>query len=308
MSSNLSVQGKIAIVTGAGSGINLAFAKLLLQNGCSVAIGDLALRPEAEDLISKFPHKEGGSGPSAIFHPTDVTSWPALSSLFEKALSSFGRVDIIVPGAGVFEPHFSAFWNPPKTATNPESTSLDSAEGAPGSYKSLDINLTHPIRLSQLGIGYWTKNKLPGTLVCVSSIAGHAAGIGAPLYQTSKHGIHGFVRSMGALKDAVGIRVSAVAPGTVNTPIWTEADDKKHLVKDGRGLEIQPETVAEAMLDLCENPEYGDGTILEVLNDHKRVVPLYHADPPPPKAFDIPAFATITMEVIERLKTTGLDV
>ncbi|RWA03329.1 hypothetical protein EKO27_g11779 [Xylaria grammica] len=308
MSSSLSVHGKFAIVTGAGSGINLAFAKLLLQRGCSVAIGDLALRPEAEELLSKYPHTEGGPGPSAIFHPTDVTSWPALSSLFEKGLSSFGRIDIIVPGAGVFEPHFSAFWNPPKTATNPDSTSTDSAYGTPGSYKSLEINLTHPIRLSQLGIGYWTKNKLPGTLVHLSSIAGHAAGIPAPLYFTSKHGLHGFVRSLGMLRDTVGIRISAVAPGTVNTPIWTEAVDKKHLVQDGRGLEIEPETVAEAMLELCENPEYGDGTILEVMNDHKRVVPLYHADPPLPKAADMPALVTITVELVERLKTKGLDV
>lgn len=62
------------------------------------------------------------------------------------------------------------------------------------------------------------------------------------------------------------------------------------------------------MLELCENPEYGDGTILEVVNDGKRVVPLYNADPPPQSAFENPAFATITMELLERLKTKGIDV
>ncbi|KAI1738241.1 short chain dehydrogenase [Xylaria scruposa] len=304
--SSLSVEGKFAIVTGGGSGINLAFSKLLLQRGCSVMIGDLALRPEAKELISQYPHKEGGSGPSALFHQTDVTSWPQLSSLFEKSLSSFGRVDIIVPGAGVFEPHFSAFWNPPKTATNPDSPSIDPADGEPGSYKSIEINLTHPIRLSQLGIGYWTKNKLPGTLVHTSSIAGHATGLGVPLYFASKHGLHGFVRSLGALRDAVGIRVSAVAPATVQTPLWTDAPDKKHLVEN-RDFELLPEAVAEAMLELCENPEYGNGTILEVTNGQTRVVPLFNADPPPPRA-RMPAIVSITTDLLERLKTDGLNV
>jgi NAD(P)-dependent dehydrogenase (short-subunit alcohol dehydrogenase family) len=54
-----------------------------------------------------------------------------------------------------------------------------------------------------------------GCLVHVSSIAGHAAGIGTPLYFASKHGLHGFVRSLGGLRDELGIRVSAVAPGSV---------------------------------------------------------------------------------------------
>lgn len=169
-------------------GINFAFTKLLLQRGCSVLIGDLALRPEAEELLSQYPYKKEGSGASVLFHRTDVTSWAQLSSLFEKCISSFGRVDIIVPGAGVFEPPFSAFWHPPKTATNPNTPSLDPADAERGSYKALDINLTHPIRLSQLGIGYWTKNKLPGTLVHLSSIAGHASSITHPFYFTSKAG------------------------------------------------------------------------------------------------------------------------
>ncbi|KAI1290642.1 short chain dehydrogenase [Xylaria venustula] len=306
--SSLSVQGKFAIVTGGGSGINLAFTKLLLQNGCSVVIGDLAIRPEAQALVSQYAYRKESSSPSVIFHRTDVTSWPALSSLFEKCLSSFGRVDIIVPGAGVYEPPFSTFWYPPQTATNPDTPSRDSADGVPGSYKSIEINLTHPIRLSQLGIGYWTKNKLPGTIVCVSSIAGHVAAIDSPLYYTTKHGLHGFVQSLGKLKETVGIRVSAIAPGTVNTPLWTEAPDKKHLVEGGRGLDVEPEEVAAAMLELCENPEYGNGTILEVMRDHKRVVPMFNADPPPPKIADMPGIAIITEKLLERLKTTGLDV
>ncbi|KAH8160617.1 hypothetical protein CIB48_g7633 [Xylaria polymorpha] len=278
--SPLSVEGKFAIVTGGGSGINLAFSKLLLQHGCSVVIVDLALRPEAKELASQYSHKKGGTGLSAIFLQTDISSCPGPVSSSPISRPSGTRP------------------RRPQTRTAP---SIDSANGEPGSYKCLEINLTRPIRLSQLGIGYWTKNKLPGTLVHVSSIAGHVAGVAAPLYFASKHGC--------MLRDTAGIRVSAVAPGTVKTPLWTEAPDKKHLVENDGDLEILPETVAEAMSELCENPEYGNGMILEVMNDHRRVVSLFNADPPPPKAADMPAFVTITTELLERrLKKDGLDV
>ncbi|KAI8948678.1 short chain dehydrogenase [Xylaria longipes] len=205
---------------------------------CSVVTGALALRLEGKELLSQYPHKEGGTGLSAIFHQKDVPAARYLPSSRNAYLHS-------------------------GTATHPDSPSIDSADGEPGSYKSLEIHLTHPIRLSQLGIYYWAKNKLPGT-------------------------------------------VSAVAPDTVKTPSWTEAPDKKHLVGNDRGLEILPEPVAEAMLDLCENPKYSNGTILEVMNDHRRVVPLFNADSPPPKA-DMPGLVTITTDLLEKLKKDRLD-
>ncbi|GAP91816.2 putative NAD-dependent 15-hydroxyprostaglandin dehydrogenase [Rosellinia necatrix] len=332
MSSPLSVKGKFAIVTGGGSGkppppspnqtraqpptlksigINFAFTKLLLQRGCSVVIGDLSLRPESEALLSQYPYKEGGGGggdgPSVLFHRTNVTSWPDLASLFARCVSAFGAVDIIVPGAGVFEPPASGFWAPPQTATNRDTPSADPADASPGSYLSLDVNLTHPIRLSQLGIGYWTKRGRPGTLVHVSSIAGHVVGVAHPLYHASKHGLHAFVRSLGPLRDAVGIRVSAIAPAAVNTPLWTEAPDKKHLASPEQDLELSPDAVAAAMLDLCEDPAHGDGTILELMaHGRRRVVPLYHADPP--ALAPMPWLAAVSADLLGKLKNEGLDV
>ena len=151
----------------------------------------------------------------ALFQKTNVASWPQLSSLFKQGVSAFPKVDIVVGGAGIFEPQWSTFWQALKTQDNLESFSRDLADAEPGTYATLDVNLTHPIRLSQLAIGYWTKEKMKGCLVHVSSIAGHSTGIGTPLYFASKHGLHGFVRSLAAMREEVGIRVSAVAPGAV---------------------------------------------------------------------------------------------
>ena len=100
----MNVTNKTAIVTGAGSGINLAFASLLLSKGCHVIFADLALRPEAQALVEKHDGKKDAKAAKAIFVQTDVTEWAQLSRVFEVAEKEFGNVDIVVPGAGVYEP------------------------------------------------------------------------------------------------------------------------------------------------------------------------------------------------------------
>lgn len=79
----------------------------------------------------------------------------------------------------------------------------------------LDVNLTAPIRLSQMAVAHWTSNHQKGCLVHVGSMAGYTTAINTPLYFASKHGLHGFVRSLRGLRDELGIRVGCVAPGGV---------------------------------------------------------------------------------------------
>lgn len=96
-----SIQGKTAIVTGAGSGINLAFAQQLLDGGCNVLFADLSLRPEAQQVV----RDSGQSGKGrAIFQHTDVRDWRHLERMFDVAEAQFGEIDIVCPGAGVYEP------------------------------------------------------------------------------------------------------------------------------------------------------------------------------------------------------------
>ncbi|KAB5528975.1 NAD-dependent 15-hydroxyprostaglandin dehydrogenase [Coniochaeta sp. 2T2.1] len=305
----LSVTGKTAVITGAGSGINLAFARLLLSKGCSVVIGDLALRPEAEALLKEYPHPPTAPGsPSVLFQRTNVTSWKDLSALINKAVTTFPTLDIVVGGAGIFEPRWSDFWKAPKSATNPDSPSTDGpADADLGTYASIEVNLTHPIRLSQLAIGHWTQTKTKGTLLHVSSCAGHSVSVGTPLYYASKHGLHAFVRSLADLRDAVGIRVVAVAPGAVTTPLWT-TDPDKMAMKAVADKFIEPEEIAEAMLALCEDEKYGDGTVLETLKNHRRVVPLYGNVPPQGEGMQITGFSKMQDDLLESLKTEGLKV
>lgn len=100
---SFAVKGKTAIATGAGSGITLAFAKLLLSRGCNVLFADLALRPEAKRLVDSYSSR-GSSAPRAVFRKCDVTKWDDLKGTFDEAIAEFGGVDVVCPGAGVYEP------------------------------------------------------------------------------------------------------------------------------------------------------------------------------------------------------------
>ncbi|KAI7327573.1 hypothetical protein KC315_g7038, partial [Hortaea werneckii] len=132
--SPFSVQGKTAIVTGAGSGINYVFAKQLLERNCNVLLADLALRPEAQALIDQYSAHDGRT-PRAIFVKTDVVQWPDLDNVFTTADAEFGGADIVCPGAGVYEPHWSNFWHPPGTARSKDTA--QPADGV-GHYATLD--------------------------------------------------------------------------------------------------------------------------------------------------------------------------
>ncbi|KAL8958037.1 MAG: hypothetical protein Q9193_004832, partial [Seirophora villosa] len=211
-----SLAGKAAIVTGAGSGINLAFARLLLRNQCNVLFADLALRPEAKEVVDA--HSSPRSSARAVFQETDVREWPQLERMFDVASKEFGTVDIVCPGAGVYEPPFSSFWHPP--GASPLSRDLPDSSR----YASLDINLLHPIRTTQLAIAHFLSSREPPSslaashvptcnIIHISSIAAQTSPLLAPLYNASKHGLSGFVRTLAPLDNPTHrIRVTAVAP------------------------------------------------------------------------------------------------
>lgn len=95
------------ILTKPNKGINYCLVKQLLERNCSVLIADLALRPEAEELVKKYT-----SSPKCLFIKTDVTDWKQLQHSIDQTVAEFGGLDIVGPGAGIFEEPWSNFWIP----------------------------------------------------------------------------------------------------------------------------------------------------------------------------------------------------
>jgi len=262
----------LEIVTNS-TGINLSFARTLLSKRCNVLFADLALRPEAQELVSNHSNASQSSA-KAIFQQTDVRDWQQLERMFHVASEEFGDVDIVCPGAGVYEPvcsqsldvsvsycltmlqPFSNFWHPPGSPPSTDSPHSNH-------YAHLDINLTHPIRTTQLAISYFlsTRNKSSNTsttstasrkhIIHISSIAGQLTPLAGPIYNATKHALNGFVRTLAPLDSRLGIRVTAVAPGVIKTPLWTENPEKLKLISEGDEW-VTPEFVADNIVALIE--------------------------------------------------------
>jgi 3-hydroxybutyrate dehydrogenase len=300
------------------SGINLDFARLLLEHGANVVFADLALRPEAEALVNKYQ-----SQPRAVFQKTDVTSWAQLEGMFKAAIDNFGQVDIVCPGAGVFEPPFSNFWIPPGTKGSKDTIHGDR-------YTSLDINITHPIRVTQMAISHFlsasppASTSNPKSIIHIASIAGESASLPFPLYHAAKHAVFAFVKSLADLQDQFGIRVAAVLPGIVKTPLWMDHPEKLKVVRqEGKDKDewVTPEETAEAMLALVKDNEIvseegsaGEkipivgGTCLEVLAKYVRDVPILNNTGPyatGKPGHSVSDAAKIYTEVLGTVKTPG---
>ncbi|KIW94209.1 uncharacterized protein Z519_05525 [Cladophialophora bantiana CBS 173.52] len=258
------VAGKNAIVTGGASGINLAFVKLLISKGANVIVGDI----QESSAFKEFENEPRST--KLLFQKTDVSKWNELEALFKRAQAELGSLDIVCNGAGVFEPAWSNFWNDTETE----------------SYKSLDINLGALIKGTRLAIrDQITRSKgrkaggTVGVILNISSLAAQRMLFNQPIYSAAKAGVSAIVRSLAPLHEEFGIKVVAVAPGMVYTPLWSDHPEKLKAAHE-KDIWITPEEQAAVMLEVVENGDYEGGTVLETLKNFTRRV---YIDSPMPE-------------------------
>jgi 3-hydroxybutyrate dehydrogenase len=155
---------------------------------------------------------------------------------------------------------WSNFWLPPGAPPSKDNP-------AESRYALIDINITHPIRVTQMAISHFLSRKKPGCIPHITSVAGQSPFFPTPVYVASKHALNGFVRSLAPLETPPSplpkIRVNAVAPARILTPLWTDNPEKMRMVGKEPGW-VTPEAVAEVMLGLVEKEEWVGGTIMEI--------------------------------------------
>ena len=228
---NESFNGKVALVTGAGSGMGLATAKAFTEADASVVLADIqeeAARAAAEQLIA--------DGRKALAIRCDVSDDGQVASMIERTVSSFGRLDVAFNNAGVMQRRV-------------ETADISGDEWD----RVMAINLR----------GVWScmKHELrqmlqqgSGAIVNCSSIGGVIGNPGLAAYAAAEHGVIGLTQSAALEYAARGIRINAVCPGTIKTPMvqsMTGGDSKAlaEMVKDEPiGRLGEPEEIAAAVL------------------------------------------------------------
>jgi NADP-dependent 3-hydroxy acid dehydrogenase YdfG len=228
------LSGKVALVTGGGSGIGEAAARSLAAAGVVVAIS--GRRIGRLDAVVADIEQAGGKA-RAI--QSDVSVEADAFAAVEATVAAFGRLDVLINAAGVNE------------AGGIEALDLD------GWRKVIDINLWGTIYSTKAAVPH-LKAAAGGDIVNISSTAGRrAAGLFAS-YATSKHGVNGFTESIRQELGGQDIRVALIEPGATETEIASSLSDPKwaemmqaHVSKDGA---MQPGDIADAIIFILSLP------------------------------------------------------
>jgi 3-oxoacyl-[acyl-carrier protein] reductase len=218
-----SLEGKIVVVTGGGSGMGAAFSRRFADDGAHVVVNDVneAAAGSVADEIS---------GEAAIIDVADSKSFDAA---IDRVVAHHGRIDVLINNAGIAPPR-----NELKTDIN-MANQMKRMEGRyddlePGNY-TVDLSdeqWDRMIKIHLYGTFYGTRAALRhmtpqrfGSIVNISSIMGLRPAAGAPHYSAAKAGIIAFTKSTAQEVAPFGVRVNAVCPGWVDTPLLDAFDE-----------------------------------------------------------------------------------
>lgn len=227
-------ENKVALVTGGAFGIGRATAIAYAKRGAKVVVADFLENKETIELISAI-------GGTAIFVKCDVSKEMEVKRLIEKTITAFGRLDFAYNNAGV------------------EGDSASTVDCSEENWeKTIGVNLK--------GIWICMKYEIPeiikagkGAIINCASVAGLVGFVGLPAYTASKHGVIGLTKTAALEYGKLNVRVNAVCPGVIKTPMLDRVTGKKKEVeKQYQSLEPigrlgEPEEVAEAVIWLSSD-------------------------------------------------------
>ncbi len=230
------MEGKVALVTGASSGIGRATALAFAREGAKVVVADVQVEggEETEQMINE-------AGGEAIFVMTDVSNAAEVERLINRAVKTYGRLDCAHNNAGIEG----------VTALTAECT---------------EENWDRTININLKGVWLCMKYEIPqmlkqgsGAIVNTASVAGLVGFQGSPAYCASKGGIIQLTRAAALEYAAKGIRINAVCPGVIRTPMVERVTGGKPEVEaqfaalEPVGRMGTPEEIAEAVVWLCSD-------------------------------------------------------
>ena len=184
--------GKVAVVTGGGTGIGAGIAEALVEAGAAVTIAYHQNAAGAERLVARL-----GAGSQVLTHPCDVREIDQIGTMFDATLAAFGRVDILINNSGITEPH--------------SVLEMTVAEWD----KTLNINLRGAFFCTQRAAREMIRQGSGGRIVNLSSVHGFASVPDHAHYEASKGGVNMLTKACAIELAPHNIQVNAIAPGVI---------------------------------------------------------------------------------------------
>ena len=231
-----SFEGKSVLITGGAAGMGRAAAIAFSREGAGVAVADVDVSGGEETV--RLIHEAGGR---AVFVRTDVSREPDVQALVAATVASFGRLDHAFNNAGINDE------DGPVTECTEEQWERIIEVNLKGVFLGLKYEIPELVRSGG------------GAIVNNASVVGLSGSRGTPAYVASKHGIVGLTRAAARDHAEQGVRVNAVCPGTIRTPMYVrrEGSDPLHESDVAGAIPLgrlgQPEDVAEAVVWLCSD-------------------------------------------------------
>ncbi len=234
----ISFQGQVALVTGAASGLGLATANAFAESHASVVLADVN-----EKQVQEAAKKLADKGCKAVAVRCDVSSDADVEAMVKKTVATFGRLDAAYNNAGI------------------QNVLADTADSPRDDYdRVMSVNLRGVWSCMKFELQVMRKQG-SGAIVNCSSLGGLIGGPQRGTYHAAKHGVLGFTKSAALEYAAKGIRVNALCPGMIRTPMsdQMEAGGQAELLKQMLATYVpmkregRPEEIANAVLFLCSS-------------------------------------------------------
>lgn len=235
----MQLQSKVAVVTAGGSGIGRATSRLFAAEGAKVAVVDIDAAAAAE--TASLIESDGGESSA---HAVDCADVAALEALFAELADHYGKLDALFNHAGI-----------PNAHGIEEATEADFE-------RAIGVNLRSGFFATKFALPLMTRGG-GGAIVFTASTSGLMGSATSPLYSMTKHGVVGMVRSMAQILGPQGIRVNAVCPGPVRTPMLpgfmnrgpeeTDWVAEHYGSANAMGRVAEPEEIAAAVLYLVSD-------------------------------------------------------
>jgi 3-oxoacyl-[acyl-carrier protein] reductase len=204
----MKLSGKIALVTGANSGIGKAVSLYLAEEGADIVVNYVVNPAEAQEVVKEVQE----FGRRAIAVDADVSSSMAVKNMFEKTITEFSTLDILVNNAGIG--NFASAVDMKDDVWN----------------KMLGVHLYGTMNCTREALKIMLKNK-SGKIINIASICGITGCLGAAHYSAAKGGIMGYTHAVAREVISQGINVNAIAPGYIETPMLSGAGITDEILK-----------------------------------------------------------------------------